>query len=362
MSDDQDPDSKTEEATEKKLHDAVERGVVPVSREVSILASLAAILIVMVFVLPTRAERFVGALVYFLDDPAGWRLERASDVVALGEVILIAAADFLAPTVVLLMVFGVVASIAQNPPRIVPDRIMPDLSRISPGAGLSRVFGPRGWTEFFKSALKIVAVGVVVAIILGGQKYVLAMAMFLDVADLPQRILQLCVHVVAAVLAATLVVASADLAWARIHWRRDQRMSRYELKEELKQTEGDRLLKARLRSIRLDRSRKRMLSAVPKATMVVVNPTHYAVAMRYIRAEGGAPIVLAKGVDLIALKIREIAEQNFVPIVEDKPLARALYDAVAVDSAIPPEFYRAVAEIVHLIQEKKSSWPLTRNR
>jgi flagellar biosynthetic protein FlhB len=362
MSDDQDPDSKTEEATEKKLHDAVERGDVPVSREVSLLASLAAMLIVMVFMLPARTERFVGTLVHFLDDPAGWRLERASDVVALGEVMALAAADFLMPTLVLLMVFGVVASIAQNPPRIVPDRIIPDLSRISIIAGLSRVFGLKGWTEFLKSALKIGAVGVVVGAILAGQRYVLATAMFRDVAELPQRILSLCVDIVAAVLAATLVVASADLAWARIHWRRDQRMSRYELKEELKQTEGDRLLKARLRSLRLDRSRKRMLSAVPKATMVVVNPTHYAVAMRYVRQEGGAPMVLAKGVDLIALKIREIAEQHFIPIIEDKPLARALYDAVAIDSVIPPEFYRAVAEIVHLIQEKRSSWPLTRNR
>lgn len=362
MSDDQDPDSKTEEATEKKLHDAVERGVVPVSREVSILASLAAILIILVFVLPPRAEQFVGTLIHFLDDPAGWRLERASDVVALGEVMAIAAAEFLAPTFALLMVFGVVASVAQNPPRIVPDRIMPDLERISLSAGVSRVFGLRGWTEFLKNTVKIVTVAVVVASILGAQRYVLATAMFLDVADLPQRIVKFCVDVVAAVLVATLVVASADLAWARIHWRRDQRMSRYELKEELKQTEGDRLMKARLRSLRLDRSRKRMLSAVPKATMVVVNPTHYAVAMRYVRAEGGAPIVLAKGVDLVALRIREIAEQNSIPIVEDKPLARALYGAVAVDAAIPPEFYRAVAEIVHLIQEKKSFWPLTRNR
>ncbi len=362
MSDDQDPDSKTEEATEKKLHDAVERGVVPVSREVSILASLAAILIILVFVLPPRAEQFVATLIHFLDDPAGWRLERASDVVALGEVVVLAAANFLAPTVVLLMVFGVVASVAQNPPRIVPDRIMPDLDRISLSAGVSRVFGLRGWTEFLKNMVKIVAVAVVVAAILGAQRYALATAMFLDVADLPQRIVRFCVDVVAAVLVATLVVASADLVWARIHWRRDQRMSRFELKEELKQTEGDRLMKARLRSLRLDRSRKRMLSAVPKATMVVVNPTHYAVAMRYVRAEGGAPMVLAKGADLVALRIREIAEQNSIPIVEDKPLARALYGAVAVDAAIPPEFYRAVAEIVHLIQEKKSFWPLTRNR
>jgi flagellar biosynthetic protein FlhB len=362
MSDEQDPDSKTEEATEKKLHDAIERGVVPVSREVSLLASLAAMLIAMVFVLPARGERFFGTLIHFLDDPAGWRLERASDVVALGAVMALAAADFLMPTLVLLMVFGVVASIAQNAPRIVPDRIIPDLSRISIVAGFSRVFGLKGWTEFFKSALKIGAVGVVVGIILAGQRYVLAMAMFFDVAELPQRILNLCVGVMAAVMAATLVVAAADLAWARIHWRRDQRMSRYELKEELKQTEGDRLLKARLRSLRLDRSRKRMLAAVPKATMVVVNPTHYSVAMRYVRQEGGAPIVLAKGVDLIALKIREIAEEHFIPIIEDRPLARSLYDAAAIDCEIPPEFYRAVAEIVHLIQEKKSSWPLTRNR
>jgi len=362
MSDEQDPDSKTEEPTEKKLHDAVERGVVPVSREAPILASLAAILIAAVYLLAPRGERLVATLVRFLDDPAGWRLERANDVAALGEAMMLAVAEFLLPTLALLMIFGVVASIAQNPPRIVPDRIIPDLKRISLTAGFARVFGPRGWTEFLKSLVKIVAVSVVVAMVLGGQRNLLATAMFVDVVELPRRIAKLCGDVVAAVLVATLVVASADLAWARFHWRREQRMSRYELKEEIKQTEGDRLLKARLRSLRLDRSRKRMLSAVPKATMVVANPTHYAVAMRYVRAEGGAPTVLAKGVDLIALKIREIAEEHLIPIIEDKPLARALYEAVPVDSAIPPEFYRAVAEIVHLIQEKKSSWPLTRNR
>jgi len=251
--------------------------------------------------------------------------------------------------------------VAQNAPRFVPDRIMPDLSRISPHAGFMRIFGLRGWTEFLKSLLKVFAVGILVTLILSGQRMLLATSMFDDVSDLPQRALKLCLDVIGAVLVATLVVASADLAWARIHWRRDQRMSRHEVKEELRQTEGDRLMKSRLRSLRLDRSRKRMLAAVPRATMVVANPTHYAVAMRYVRSEGGAPIVLAKGVDLIALKIREIAEQNQVPIVEDRPLARALYAAVSVDAAIPPEFYRAVAEIVHLIHEKRSSWPIVRN-
>jgi flagellar biosynthetic protein FlhB len=130
----------------------------------------------------------------------------------------------------------------------------------------------------------------------------------------------------------------------------------------MRQAEGDRFMKARFRSLRLARMRKRMLKAVPRATMVVVNPTHYAVAMRYVRSEGGAPLVLAKGVDLIALKIREIALEHNIPIIEDKPLARSLYDAVAVDAAIPPEFYRAVAEIVHMIQEKRNSWSSTRRR
>ena len=131
-------------------------------------------------------------------------------------------------------------------------------------------------------------------------------------------------------------------------------MSKQELKEELRQAEGDRMVKARLRSLRLDRSRKRMLSAVPRATMVVVNPTHYAVAMRYVRAEGGAPMVIAKGADFIALKIRSIAEEHEIPVVEDRPLARSLYAAVDVDRPIPAEFYRAVAEIVHLIQQRKA--------
>jgi flagellar biosynthetic protein FlhB len=362
MAEDRDQESKTEDASEKKIHDAIERGDVPVSREVSLLASLSAILIAMLFIVPSHAEAFVGALVHFLDDPAGWRLDQSSDVLALSAVVALAAVQFIAPIVILLMVFGVVAAVAQNPPRIVPDRIMPDLSRLSPIAGFKRIFGLRGWTEFFKNLLKIAAVGVVIGMILGGERLMLATSMFDDVADLPQRAVRLCVDVVAAVLVATLVVAAADLAWARIHWRRDQRMSRQELKEELRQTEGDRLMKARLRSLRLDRSRKRMLAAVPRATMVVANPTHYAVAMRYVRSEGGAPIVLAKGVDLIALKIREIAEENNIPIVEDRPLARALYAAASVDTAIPAEFYRAVAEIVHLLQGKKSSWPIVRNR
>jgi len=362
MAEEQDKESQTEEPTEKRLADAIERGVVPMSREVGLLASLASMLIVMGFLLRDAAGRLVGALVHFIDDPAGWRLDQGSDAIALGKLILLKALAFLAPIFALFIVAGIVASAAQNAPRFVLDRVIPDFSRISIRSGFSRIYGLHGLTEFLKNVVKFSAVVAIVAMVLNGQRILLVNAMFYEVGALPDRALNFAIRLVAASVAATLVVAAADIVWARLHWLRGQRMSRQEVKEEIKQAEGDRLVKARLRSIRLDRSRKRMLAAVPKATMVVANPTHYAVALRYVRSEGGAPIVVAKGQDLIALKIRAIAEEHEIPVIEDKPLARSLYDAVKVDAQIPPEFYRAIAELIHFIQQKKSNWPIVRER
>jgi flagellar biosynthesis protein FlhB len=356
-----DKDSQTENATEKKLADSMERGDVPMSREVALAVSLGCILVSMIFLLRDGAQRLVGSLAYFLDSPAGWRLEKLDDVMALYRVVLGEILSFITPIVALLLIGGVVASMAQNAPRFVLERIQPDLGRLSVRRGFSRIFGPRGLTEFLKSVFKLGAVGVIVAMVLNGERVSLVNTMFVDVGALPELVLGAAIRLVSAIVVATVLLAAADVVWARIHWRRDQRMSPHEIKEEIRQTEGDRLLKARLRSIRLDRSRRRMLAGVQKATMVVVNPTHYAVALRYVRSEGGVPMVVAKGQDLIALKIREIAEQNSIPLIEDKALARSLYDAVEVDSMIPPEFYRTIAEIIHLIQTKKSNWPIVRH-
>jgi flagellar biosynthetic protein FlhB len=157
------------------------------------------------------------------------------------------------------------------------------------------------------------------------------------------------------VAVATLVLVAADEVWTRVSWQRDQRMTRQEVKDELKQADGDPLVKARLRSLARDRLRKRMIAAVPRATVVIANPTHFAVALRYVREEGGAPLVLAKGQDLIALKIREIATEHGIPIVEDKALARSLYQAVEVDKMIPPEFYKAVAQIIFFVMSQRQA-------
>ncbi len=303
MSDAEDRDDKSEEPTEKRLHDAIERGQIAFSREAPLFASLSATLVALVFILPARAQALFAGLIGIIDDPAGWRIERGTDVLILGGTVVGAAVGFLWPVIVLLTLAGVVASVAQAAPRIVPERIMPDPSRISPRNGFKRLFGIRGAVEYLKSLIKLTAVGLVAGMMLFGQRAVLLTAMEDDPGALPERILDLAIKTLAAVMVAALVVAAADLVWSQILWRRDQRMSRRELKEELRQAEGDRLIKTRLRSLRLDRSRKRMLSAVPHATMVVVNPTHYAVAMRYVRGEDRAPIVVAKGADLIALKI-----------------------------------------------------------
>ncbi len=356
MSADVDPEDRTEEPTEKRLHDAVERGQTAFSREAPLFASLSAALVALIFIIPGRAASLLAGLIGLIDDPAGWRIERGEDVLALSGPLVVAAAQFLWPVVALLMTAGVVASIAQATPRIVPERVLPDFSRVSPRSGFRRLFGVSGLVEFAKSLVKLTTVALVATMTLTGQKAILLDAMDVDPGMLPDRILDLAVKTIAAVLAATLAVATADLAWSRVRWRRDNRMSKQEVKEELKQAEGDRMIKARLRSLRLDRSRKRMLSAVPRATMVVANPTHYAVAMRYVRSEGGAPLVVAKGADLIALKIRAIAAAHDIPVVEDKSLARSLYAAVDVDRPIPADFYRAVAEIVHLIQQRKMGW------
>lgn len=361
MSDSPDKDSQTEAPTEKKLTDAMERGETPVSREVALFATMAAAFVALSLLIPRDAGPLMATLVRLVDDPGGWRIEREEDVVAICRDVALASADYLWPIFAVVIGASLVASFAQNAPRLVVDRIMPDWGRLSPRRGLARILGLRGWVEFFKSVAKLAAVIGVVSIALSGAKDGLLSAMYADIGELPARMLAIAVTSAAAVMTATLVIGFADLTWARLLWLRDHRMSRQEVKEETRQAEGDRMVKGRMRSLQMDRSRRRMLSAVPRATMVVVNPTHYAVALRYVRSEGGAPIVLAKGADKVALRIREIAESENIPIVEDRLLARSLYAAAALDAPIPAEFYRAVAEIVHAIRGRVGSGVIDRN-
>jgi flagellar biosynthetic protein FlhB len=267
------------------------------------------------------------------------------------------AARLLVPVILVLAVFGILASGLQNSPRLVFERIRPQLSRISLAAGWKRIFGAQGQVEFLKALLKLLGVSVLGFTLAGATQHDIVKVLFMEPSALPGTILGSAMRMVSALAVAAVVLVAADLVWSRVFWQRELRMTRHEVKEEMKQVDGDPLVKARLRSLARDRLRKRMMAAVPRATVVIANPTHFAVALRYVREEGGAPLVVAKGQDLIALKIREIAQQHSIPIVENKPLARSLYKAVEVDRMIPPEFYKAVAEIVFFLFARKGTAP-----
>jgi flagellar biosynthetic protein FlhB len=220
-----------------------------------------------------------------------------------------------------------------------------DFSRVSPRAGLRRLLGAESLVEAGKSLAKITVLGVVLWRVVQADLPGLLRLPFINPSQLLASATQPVLHILLAVLVAQAAIAAMDFFWVVLHHSRSLRMSRHDIIEEQRETEGDPRIKARLRQIRTVRARKRMLAAVPKATVVITNPTHYAVALAYNKAKHDAPRVVAKGVDTLAARIREVAEENRVPVVSNPPLARALY-RVEVDTEIPAEHYQAVAEII----------------
>lgn len=349
MSDDQDKDSKTESPSDKKMTDAIEKGNTPFSREVTMFASVVATYIFIVFFLPQGFATVAESLKDIFEQPEAWRIDTATDVVALISHLLWKAGALMIPFFTLLIVFGIGSSILQNLPTPVFDRIAPKLNRISPMAGLKRIYGIQGLVEFAKALFKILIVSIIIVLTLWNDYYASLDSMFSDPLTILATMSGDLNQIMIVILISTCIIAAVDFFWTRYHWYTELRMTKQEVKEELKQSQGDPIIRARLRSIARDRARRRMITSVPRATLVIANPTHYAVALRYVREEGDAPVVVAKGQDLVALKIREIAEENGIPVFEDPPLARSMFAQVSVDSVIPPVFYKAVAELIHRI-------------
>ncbi|WP_159589173.1 flagellar biosynthesis protein FlhB [Chelativorans xinjiangense] len=349
MAEEPDKESKTEEATEKKVRDSVEKGQLPFSKEAPVFASSLAILAFVMFFARDSAVDLGHFLSIFIERADDWSLETQSDAIALYRIVFLEIAKVVSTVMLLLVSAGIAASVLQNMPRFVLERIQPKASRISLAKGWSRLFGPRGLVEFAKSLGKLLVAGTFVAFMLRAADTRLLSGMVTHPFAFTVTIRDIAIDILVAVTLVMALIAVADVVWSRFNWRQDLRMTRQEVKDEHKQTEGDPIVRARQRSLARDRARQRMMGAVPRATLVIANPTHYAIAMRYQRDKDAAPVVVAKGQDLIALKIREIAREHDIPIFEEPALARSMYKQVSVDSMIPPEFYKAVAELVRRV-------------
>ncbi|MTH97638.1 flagellar biosynthesis protein FlhB [Roseibium sp. RKSG952] len=356
MADDTDDSEKTEDPTHKRLREAHEKGDVAKSQEVSTWFTLAGATIMIAFFAPTVVSLLGSELKGYLEHAH----HIPTDGTALGHlwrntgfmVALIVAVPLL--VVVLMAVAG---NLVQHQMLFTTETIKPKLSKISPVSGFKRLFSSQSLMNFAKGMLKLVIVGALMVAVLWPHRDEAEIMIFADTTIVLEEARVLILQLLAAVLAAMTVIAGADFLYQRHTWFQKQKMTLREVKEEYKQTEGDPLIKGKIRQLRMERARKRMMAAVPEATVVVTNPTHYAVALKYEDAMG-APLCLAKGVDAVALKIREVAKEADIPVVENPPLARALYANVEIEQEIPEEHYKAVAEVIGFVfkMRKRTSW------
>ncbi|MET0293689.1 MAG: flagellar biosynthesis protein FlhB [Phenylobacterium sp.] len=340
--------SKTEEPTPHKLQQARQKGDIVKSQDLAPLAALLAATAVMVGMGDRMATDMAVGLRGILAEAGSWSFSGEGGKVLLGQAISVSAPFAL---VVLLAagLAGAAGNLVQHGFLFTPSRLAPDWKKVSPAEGLKRIFGPDGLFQFGKTVLKILLVSAVAWWALKPSFAKMQALAALGPAAILPLTSELARRLVFAVGVLLAIIVAADWFWQRQRFMSRMRMTKEELKEDFKQTEGDPHVKARQRQLRIQRARRRMMQQVPDATVVIMNPTHFAVALKYEPGESGAPTCVAKGLDSLALKIRDVARDAGVPVVEDPPLARALYAAVEIDEQIPPKHYEVVAKVIGFV-------------
>jgi flagellar biosynthetic protein FlhB len=343
---------KSEDPTAKRIEDAIKRGDVAKSQEVNTWFLLLGATIAFFMYGGVSASKLAIAFRDVLGN-----LHVATDQSLVMRAILRLFGQVMVavgPVMAILFAAAIAGNAVQHRLLWTTEPLAPKLNRISMIAGAKRIFSKHALVQFAKGLLKLAIIGSVIYVI--GSSEVERTGLLIN-GELTLSVgvtFTLALKIMAAVTAIMALVAAADYLWQRHEWYERQRMSVREVREEYKEQEGDPTIKAKLRQIRQSRSRKRMISQVPEASVVVMNPTHFAVALKYEQGMG-APICVAKGQDNIALKIREIAYQHGVPVVQNPPLARALHKSVDVDQEIPVEHYKAVAELIGYVMKLRKS-------
>jgi len=346
----QDQSSKTEQPTSRRLRQGRERGQVAVSQDVKTWGVLTASALAFALVVPSSCRQLMQVMVQFIE---------ASDVMQVGQENASTAAASLvfdvfwviSPMILIIMIAAAGATLAQTGLIWAPSRIAPEFSRVSILKGLQRIFSWNGLLEFSKGILKIAIVATVFVVVawpvLGHLDVFPAISPAGAIVQLDDLLLKL----ISGTAVVMIFVAGADYAVQRQLFLQQMKMTQQEVRDEYKETEGDPHIKSRIRQLRAERARQRMMAAVPDADVIITNPTHYAVALAYDMNSMSAPKLVAKGMDFLAQKIREVAENNDVPLVENPPLARALYSSVEVDDEVPPQHYEAVAKVIGYVMQ-----------
>jgi flagellar biosynthetic protein FlhB len=348
MAENNDGATKSEEATPKRIEDARKEGDVAKSGELSQVFALAGTFGAVAMAGGAMAHNLADQLLPFVAHPDTIELQGAAGQAVAWQVMM-AAAPALFTVMGATMLAGIAGNVIQHGVLFTTAKIKPDFSKLSLPGGFKRLFGIDGLMSFLRSVLKVLLVSVVAWWVLSPRAAELPGLVSMGPAQVLGYAAGLARGLMFAVLALLALGAILDFIWQRQRFMARMRMTKEEVKEDFRQSEGDPHVKARQRQIRMERARRRMIQQVPKATVVVMNPTHYAVALRYEQGETPAPECVAKGMDAVALRIREVAEEAGVPIIEDAPLARALYANVEVDQIIPHQHYEAVAKIIGFI-------------
>ena len=352
MADDQDDSQKTEEPTPRKLEDALKKGQVPKSQEVSNWFMIGTGTLIVAVFAPGMMAGVRDSLYRFLEQPHNILM----DPVSMLETATIVISDILwalMVPVILLVAAAIAASLVQHPLVFTTEKMKPKLEKISPLKGAKQKFSLRQLVDFAKNIVKVSLVAAVAVYLIWPEKSTLPQMIDLELTAVLGLIHKHLLVLLGGVVAVMFAIAGLDYAYQQYEHHKSLKMSRQEIKDEQKDSDGDPKIKQRLRAIRMERARQRMMTAVPDATVVITNPTHFAVAMKYDAGGLEAPKVVAKGTDKVAFRIREVAEENQVPIVENPPLARALFATVDLDQEIPVEHYKAVAEVIGYVMNLK---------
>ncbi len=342
---------KTEEPSQKRLEEARKRGQIYQSREVNSFLLLFVFAVLIGWGAGGLMQSTQMALAPFLHQPD----MLPADAGGLGHVlkdVILKALGVLSVPMLAFAVAALLASTIQKPLILSIEPIMPKWEKVSPVKGLGRLFSLRSLMEFIKGLIKITIVGIVATMAVWPRRGELQRLPDTEMGPMLLLLQELVTNMMIGVLIAVFFIAMLDYLYQRYDYLKNLRMTRQELKDEYKQQEGDPIIRQRIRQLRMERARKRMMAEVPTSDVVITNPTHYAVALKYESSEMAAPKVVAKGQDKIALKIREVAKENNVPVVENPPLARALFP-VELEQEIPYEHYKAVAEIISYVYKLK---------